>query len=75
MMNRFYQSGRRVFGFGVNQLLSKSSLVVFLTMFFSISVFAQDLTVTGKVTDKGGDGLPGVTVHVKGTTKELLLKS
>ena len=69
MMNRFYQSGRSVFGFGVNQLLSKSSLVVFLTMFFSLSVFAQDLTVTGKVTDKGGDGLPGVTVQVKGTTK------
>ena len=43
--------------------------MILLSIFFSISVIAQDLTVAGKVTDKGGDGLPGVTVQVKGTNK------
>lgn len=31
------------------------------------SVFAQDRTVTGKVTGTDGSGLPGVTIQVKGT--------
>jgi TonB-linked SusC/RagA family outer membrane protein len=31
------------------------------------SVFAQDRTVTGKVTGSDGSGLPGVTIQVKGT--------
>jgi TonB-dependent starch-binding outer membrane protein SusC len=69
MMNRFYQTGRMVFGLGVSQALSKSSMAILLSMFFSISVLAQDLTVTGRVSDKSGSGLPGVTVQVKGTSK------
>lgn len=69
MMNRFYQSGRMVFGFGLNKLTGKSSAAFLLSLFFSISVFAQDITVSGKVSDKSGDGLPGVTVQVKGTSK------
>jgi TonB-dependent starch-binding outer membrane protein SusC len=69
MMNRFYQCGRMVFDFGVNQLSSKSSLVVLISMFFSFSVLAQDITVSGKVSDKSGDGLPGVTVQLKGSSK------
>ena len=36
-------------------------------MMFSLSLFAQK-TVTGKVTDEDGEGLPGVTIIVKGTT-------
>ncbi|MCP9763152.1 SusC/RagA family TonB-linked outer membrane protein [Lacihabitans soyangensis] len=58
-----------VFDFGVNQLSSKSSLVVLISMFFSFSVLAQDITVSGKVSDKSGDGLPGVTVQLKGSSK------
>jgi TonB-dependent starch-binding outer membrane protein SusC len=69
MMNRFYQCGRMVFDFGVNQLSSKSSLVILISMFFSFSVLAQDITVSGKVSDKSGDGLPGVTVQLKGSSK------
>jgi iron complex outermembrane receptor protein len=58
-----------VFDFGVNQLSSKSSLVVLISMFFSFSVFAQDITVSGKVSDKSGDGLPGVSILLKGASK------
>lgn len=38
-------------------------------MVFSISVFAQERTLTGKVTDDTGQPLPGVTVFIKGTTQ------
>jgi TonB-dependent starch-binding outer membrane protein SusC len=69
MMNRFYQGGRISLGFGINQKVSSSSIFVLLAVFFSFSVLAQDLTVTGKVTDKAGDGLPGVTVQLKGSSK------
>ena len=34
----------------------------------SMAVFAQNRTITGKVTDAGGIGIPGVTVQVKGTS-------
>ncbi len=34
----------------------------------SVSAMAQSLTVSGRVTDKTGGGLPGVTVLLKGTT-------
>jgi len=47
----------------MNKLLS----IIFLTV-ISLSVFAQGKQVTGKVTDAGGSGLPGVTVLVKGTS-------
>ena len=47
----------------MNKLLS----IIFLTV-ISLSVFAQGKQITGKVTDAGGSGLPGVTVLVKGTS-------
>ncbi len=42
---------------------------VLFSMFLTMSVYAQDKTVSGKVTSKDdGTPLPGVTVMVKGTT-------
>ena len=41
--------------------------ILYLTLYSSLSVLAQQLTVTGKVTSSDdGYGLPGVTVTVKG---------
>jgi TonB-linked SusC/RagA family outer membrane protein len=42
-------------------------LLLFLQLLFSISVFAQQKTITGKVTGASGEALPGVTVNLKGT--------
>ncbi|TSA38425.1 MAG: TonB-dependent receptor [Porphyromonadaceae bacterium] len=41
------------------------TLLILSTLF--VSVFAQNGTITGKVTDAGGIGLPGVTIQIKGT--------
>jgi iron complex outermembrane receptor protein len=49
-------------------LLRKASLMAFLLLFFASASYAQDVTITGKVTDNTGGGLPGVTIQVKGTT-------
>jgi TonB-linked SusC/RagA family outer membrane protein len=38
-------------------------------MLFSLHVFGQDLTVTGKVTGEDGSTLPGVSIALKGTTR------
>ncbi len=46
----------------------KRTLQVMMVMFISLSVFAQDGAVTGKVTAESGEGLPGVNVVLKGTT-------
>lgn len=35
----------------------------------SLSALAQDVTVSGKVVGSDGDGIPGVTVQVKGAQK------
>jgi len=45
-------------------------------LFFPAALFAQDITVTGKVTDQAGSGpLPGVTVTVEGTSRATLTNS
>jgi TonB-linked SusC/RagA family outer membrane protein len=37
---------------------------------FPLAIFAQDITVTGKVTDQGdGSPLPGVTIKIQGTSR------
>ena len=69
MMNKFYLRGRNVSGFGLDFKQSTSLFSVLFSLFLSVSVFAQDLNVSGKVTDGSGSGLPGATVQVKGTNK------
>ncbi|MUU79539.1 SusC/RagA family TonB-linked outer membrane protein [Winogradskyella endarachnes] len=49
----------------------KTKLKLILTLFMAFVVhisFAQEKTITGKVTDESGIPLPGVTVLVKGTS-------
>lgn len=49
--------------------LRKSLMTLLVVSLFSLGAIAQTLKVTGKVTDsKTGEGLPGVSVIVKGTT-------
>jgi TonB-linked SusC/RagA family outer membrane protein len=48
-------------------LLRIISLHVFL--FLSLCVFAQNHLITGRVVDAGGNGIPGVSVVVKGTSQ------
>ncbi|MDT8402256.1 MAG: carboxypeptidase-like regulatory domain-containing protein, partial [Bacteroidales bacterium] len=44
-------------------------LLGIILLFFSLGLFAQDLTVTGTVTDQvSGEPMPGVAVVIKGTT-------
>jgi hypothetical protein len=51
-------------------LFKKMKYLLVLPLLFAAfaGVWAQSLTVKGKVTDENGGGLPGVTVLVKGTT-------
>src|SRR5690606_21517017 len=44
------------------------SIFTFLLLFMGPLVFAQELTITGTVTDGNGMPLPGVNVYIKGTT-------
>lgn len=46
--------------------MRKFYILILLTS-LSISIFAQERTVAGKVTDSRGDGIPGVTIQLKGT--------
>lgn len=43
-------------------------LLIMLLWSFSVCMFAQNITVKGKVTDSSGEALIGVTVQVQGTT-------
>jgi TonB-dependent starch-binding outer membrane protein SusC len=46
------------------------ALTLTVALLMSLGVYAQDRTVTGKVTDAAdGSGIPGVTVSIKGTSK------
>ncbi len=46
----------------------KKCYLVLLVLFFSASAWAQDVQVTGTITDNTGFGLPGVNVIEKGTS-------
>lgn len=68
MINKFYQMGQRNFDAGTMALYKTMTLFTILLL-TTFSVLAQDITVSGKVSDKKGEGLPGVTVQLKGTSK------
>ncbi len=70
MNNHFY----RWFCRSMRQGAASNSLIkvvmMAVTMFVSMSMNAQDRTVTGKVTESGdASGLPGVSVAVQGTNR------
>ena len=44
-------------------------LTIIMSVLVCVVAQAQDRTVTGKVTDETGQGLPTVTVQIKGTTQ------
>ena len=46
----------------------KKIFTLFIFFALALSAFAQNRLITGKVTDAGGTGLPGVTIQIKGTT-------
>lgn len=55
----------------LNNMLRRSIslLLILVSLFYSSSLKAQGtLTVSGKITDETDKGIPGVTIHVKGTT-------
>lgn len=51
-------------------LLKKTRYLLTLAFVFTaiVGAFAQGLPVSGRVVDENGQGLPGVTVVLKGTT-------
>lgn len=49
-------------------LLSRSVIMALASLFIAMGAWAQDLTVSGKVTDKNGEPLIGVYVLLQGTT-------
>lgn len=55
-----------------SQALKKMSLIGCLLFFFSIGVFAQQLTVKGIVKDETGEPIIGASVLVKGTTNGVI---
>src|SRR4051812_44060723 len=48
--------------------LQKLTTAVILLMFISFDVFAQNRSVTGRVTNSSGEPLPGATISVVGST-------
>ncbi|MFA9390839.1 MAG: SusC/RagA family TonB-linked outer membrane protein [Prolixibacteraceae bacterium] len=52
-------------------MMKKIALLLVL-VFSIIQVFSQERTISGKILDEEGIGLPGATVQLKGTTKGLI---
>ena len=70
MNNHFYRWFSRPMrqGAALKSLLKTSLMAI--TMLVSLSTFAQDKTVSGKVTDAAdGSGMPGVSIAVAGANK------
>jgi hypothetical protein len=47
----------------------KKALLCSLLMLFCCTAMAQNISVSGKITDEKGQSLPGATIMVKGTTR------
>ena len=70
MNNHFYKWFGRSKRQGVASNTFMKVALMAITMLVSVGVYAQDKTVTGKVTDAGDkSGLPGVSVSVPGANK------
>ena len=70
MNNHFYKWFGRSMRQGMASNTFMKVALMAITMLVSVGVFAQDKTVTGKVTDKSdGSGMPGVSVSLKGSNK------
>jgi TonB-linked SusC/RagA family outer membrane protein len=53
----------------ITNFLTKRFLIPILLLFCAFSIFAQNKTITGKITDsETGESLPGVNIVVAGTT-------
>ena len=52
----------------MRKIIEKSIRFLFLFLFVPLWLTAQNITVTGKVTDQSGEGLIGVSITEKGTT-------
>ncbi len=57
------------------KLVLKQMGLLILMVLWGISSFAQSRNISGKVTEAGGESLPGVTVLVKGTNKGVITDS
>jgi iron complex outermembrane receptor protein len=53
---------------GIMQLLKRGTIILGILLFTCASIYAQNRTVSGRITDQNGRGVPGVTVTVKGTS-------
>jgi len=79
MMNNFSKVGQTIGGAGQVEPVQRSlsaqtflrSVLTMLTMVLLLGnqVYAQGRTVTGRVTDNAGGGLPGVSIQIKGTQR------
>ena len=67
MMKQLYQMSQLWLKLG-SKVTLKTAGVAFLFSLITLATHAQNLTVTGKVTDANGGELPGVTVQLKGST-------
>jgi len=67
MMNQLYQLslGKLL---NSKKFLSRLMANTFLLSIISLTAFSQSISVSGKVIDSKSDGLPGVTVQLKGTS-------
>ncbi len=68
----FYQRHKNLESYPKGSLQAVFGPVFIMLLFFlsvSTDVFAQDVNVTGTVTDSKSSSLPGVSISVKGTTK------
>jgi TonB-dependent starch-binding outer membrane protein SusC len=50
------------------QMLTRHLLMTMLFLSSIVTAFAQNITVKGRVTNDAGQGVPGATISVKGTT-------